>query len=323
MEFFRRNPIFYTSLFSLLGACLVGIWYLAQLSGTLSALKRSYETKSAQYLRYVEARPSPTRSNLEVIEENYRDLYEVFEQTMRVLNLNTYDRRSFFGNTPESRADWSFELHKFKENARYAALSNSVELPPNVHFGFEDLADGGPTPENMRSVHEQVMIMSSLLETLFNSGIDSFVRIQRGEKPDSRGAGAIARRSGDRLLNDGERFVLAPDSSLAIPGVIESHAFRVAFRGQSIGLRRFLNQLANSSLPFAIRGVEVDLSSEGGEKLGLESRAASSLARGERSGSVPIISENRSLFVVTLEFFNLAVEIEPPPVRESEGERDV
>lgn len=328
MSFFKQNPFFYSLLFILLGGCLVGLWYLAELRGELSLLKSSYETKASQYDRYLAARPSPTRSNLEAIEKNYRELYTVYEEAMRGLNLNTFDRAEFYGQSPVSRADWSFELHKFKENARYAALSNSVELPAVVDFGFEDYSNGGPPAEEREQVHQQIVITSWLLDTLFDSGIMSFVKVQRGIKPAANGTLAMSRRPPNRLYGDGDRFAVVPGQSVSVPKTIDSYVFRIVFRGQSFALREFLNRIANSSLPFVVRGIEADLSSEGGEKLGLDTLAETALSKGvdkfaNQAAGLPIISDNTSLFVVTVEFLQLSVVI-PAPVKSvpEEGKDD-
>ncbi len=330
MEAIRRNPFFYTLLFVLVAVGLAGIWYLAQVTGRLGELKRAYDTKSAQYDRYLAARPSPTEANLEALQNNYIELYELYEQTMATLNLNTFDRDAFFGRTPVSRADWSFVIHKYKENARYEALSAGISLPQNVQFGLADLTDAVPTADQAKNVHEQIVIMTSLLEKLFESGIQSFVRIQRGRPLQARGSGPVSRRSSDRLYNEGDVFIVNPSTSLVIPDTVSAYTFRVAFSGQSIALRSFLNRIADSSLPLVIRGVEVDLSSEGGAKEGLESIQENPLAAEARSdfaaNTVPIISDNTSLFVVTVEFLDLLVEVEPPSrtaAAQTEGEDGV
>lgn len=315
MSFFRKNPIFYSTLLLLAGACLVGGWYLATLRGALSELKAAYQTKASQYQRYLTARPSPTRSNLEAIEANYDELHAVYEEALGNLHLSDFDADAFFGPTPSSKADWSFELHKFRENARYAALSNSIALSDRVEFGFGDYSNGGPPAEEMKEVHEQIVIMSSLLNTLFGSGIGSFEAIQRGVKSIKKGSSAVARRAGGRLFADGDQFLVEPGESVAVPGTIDSHVFRLVFRGQSIALRNFLNRVSRSQLPFVIRGVEADLSSEGGEKSGLESIAGKPFAeRGKKpagqASAVPIISDNTSLFVVTIEFLQLTSKVE-------------
>lgn len=295
MSFFRKNPIFYSVLFLLLGSCIAGLWYLFQLSSELSLLKASYQTKASQYDRYVAGKPSPTRSNLEAIEANYDELYTVYEKTLGILKLNTFDQATFYGNTPVSRADWSFELHRFKENARYAALSNSIDLPAEVEFGFEDRSNGGSLPENIDEVHQQIVVMSSLLDTLFDSGIESFETIQRGVKAGTKTSLPAGRRAGARLYSEGDLFLVEPGQSLSVPGTLDSYVFRVVFRGQSIALRSFLNRISNSPLPFVVRGVEAGLSSEGGEKDGLESLADNPFANREtevntNASAVPIIS---------------------------------
>ncbi len=323
MGFYRKNPFFYTILLVLIGACFAGLWFLAHLSGELSLLKASYETKASQYDRYVAARPSPTRSNLEAIEANYDELYEVYEKSLSILKLNTLDSAAFFGETPESRADWSFELHRYKENARYAALSNSIKLPEVVEFGFKDFSGGAPPVEQTKEVHQQIVIMTSLLETLFDSGIASFETIQRGVKPQKGKSLGTVRSSASSLVGEGDLFAVEPGQSIAVPGTLDSYVFRVAFRGQSIALRSFLNRVANSPLPFVIRGVEADLSSEGGEKQGLGTIAGNPFSdrnAGARTGAsaVPIISDNTSLFAVTIEFLQLAVKIEEPRLASTE-----
>ncbi|MDQ8180039.1 Amuc_1100 family pilus-like protein [Pelagicoccus sp. SDUM812005] len=317
MTFFRKNPVFYSMLFVLLGTCGAGLWYLAQLSSELKELKTAYETKASQYDRYVSAKPSPTRSNLEAIDANYDELYEVYEKALGILKLNTFDDDSFFGTTPQSRADWSFELHRYKENARYAALSNSIALPEESEFGVKEFSNSVPSAERMERVHQEIVIMASLLETLFDSGIKSFETIQRGIKPQKGKALVSSRAPANRLFTEGDYFTVEPGQSIAVPGTLDSYVFRVAFRGQSIALRSFLNRISNSPLPFVVRGVEADLSSEGGEKQGLESIAENPFAERERKArsrpsAVPIISDNTSLFAVTIEFLQLAVEIEKP-----------
>ncbi|MDQ8204475.1 Amuc_1100 family pilus-like protein [Pelagicoccus sp. SDUM812003] len=327
MEFFKRNPVFYTALFILLAIAVAGLWILARLDGRLRELKADYRTMSEKYDRYLAARPSPTRSNLQALKENYEELYDAYQKTLRSLNLNTYDREEFFGRTPVSRADWSFELHKFKENARYAALSNGVELPASVHFGFEDYADGGPPPKDKELVHRQVMIMSDLLATLFSSGIESFVKIQRGVKKGTSSAGRVTVRTDERIYNEGDEFLVTEEMSASIPEVIGAQAFRVVFRGQSIALRNFLNRLADSSLPYVIRGVEVDLASEGGVKKGLNSVMEGVRGLGESryaaaDTSVPIIADNTSLYVVTIEFMESLVDFEAPEEQQSAVESE-
>lgn len=319
LDGFKRNPIFYSILLLLLAVGLSGLWYLSALNSEMKALKVNYETKAAQYARYVAAKPSPTKSNLEALDRNYHELYEVFQDTMAMLNLNTYDRESFFGDVPQSRADWSFEVHKFIEDARNHALSNGIGLPPNPQFGISKYTRASPQAEDMESVHAQIVIMTSLLQTLFDSGIQSFVKLQRGVPAKSKAASGVASRGNERLFGDGDEFVMPANGTAAVPGIVDAYSFRFAFRGQSIALRTFVNRVANAPLPFVIRSIEVDLASESGSKSELESFAENPFAAdssgrgsGRRFAGVPIISDNTSLFVVTIEFLELVVDVAPP-----------
>ncbi len=328
MEFFRRNPFFYTVLAALLGSCMAGIWYLAQLRARVDGLKRSYETKSAQYARYVAARPSPTKTNLKALEDNYATLYSDFEKTMAALDLNEYDREAFFGVTPDSRAAWSYEINKYLAGARSQAMSNGVRLLPGASFGFSD-PSFVPRDEDAALVHRQIIVMTTLLEVLFDSGIDAFASARRGAlPPPAPAANARAPRSSPRPFSEADEFIVPPDLSVAVPGIIDGYVFRLAFKGQSIALRSFVNRIATAPLPFAIRGIQVDLAREsglradaGGMPVGSNPFVIDQPASAALSASnVPIISENSSLFVVTIEFLDLAVEIAPPAAATVEGE---
>jgi len=319
MRLFRKNPLFFSMILLLGVIFVIELVHLARLSARLSQVETLHETKSTQYSRYLRILPSPTRANLQALQENYSELHEVFRELMQSLNLSTYDRAEFFGETPASRADWSFALHKYKESARYSALSNGIELAASESFGVGDVSDGGPS-EGADAMHQQIVIMSSLLDALFDSGIKSFVSIQRGLKPEGRGRSA-SQRSSSRgrkpvLVRDPNLFVVQETESLAVPGFVDSQLFRIVFTGQSHALRDFLNRVSNASLPFVVRGVEAGLSSEGGAKDGLESFADSALGGqaelGEDEEALAIISDNFSVYTVTLEFLDLAVEISVP-----------
>lgn len=322
MNLFRRNPFFSSLLLIMLAVGMTGVWYLSDLNQELDLLKVQYDAKAAQYSRYVVAKPSPTKTNLKAIVNNYTKLYEVYEDTMRALNLNTYDRDGMFDTAPESRADWSFEIHKYIDNARFNALSNGVTLPGDTLFGLSRYAGKSPEPEDMELVHRQVIIMTNLLQSLFGSGIDSFVGIERGIRSTNKQAKRTSRsvsRSSAPVLGAGE-FLVSDAMSMAVPGILDAYAFRVTFNGQSIALRSFLNGIVNSPLPYAIRGIEVRLAGESGAKSELETMANNPFALDDSEelsrsvSSVPIISNNSSQFVVTLEFLDLAAEVPEPQV---------
>lgn len=322
MKLFKRNPFFCSLLLVMLAIGVTGVWYLSSLSQELGLLKVQYDAKVAQYSGHIGAKPSPTKANLNAIANNYAELYEVYDRAMRVLNLNTYDRDGMFDSAPESRADWSFEVHKYIDNVRYNALSNGVGFPSDTSFGLSKYSEESPAVEDMELVHRQVTIMTNLLQSLFGSGINSFVSIERGVpliSKQAKGTSKSARRNSGIALNADE-FLVSDSMSMAVPGIFDAYAFRVTFNGQSIALRSFLNGIVNSPLPYAIRGIEVKLASESGLKSELETLADNPFALEDAEelsrsvSSVPIISNNSSQFIVTLEFLDLVAEIEEPRV---------
>lgn len=329
MNFFKRNPVFYSILFALLLGALTGVWYLSKAQEQLKSLKATYQTKSDQYNRYVVAEPSPTKSNLKALTSNYSELYDVYDRAMHSLNLNTYDRDGFFGSTPTSRADWSFEINRFVSDSRYHARRNSVELPDGIAFGFSDYVRGGPPPEKGEQVHRQIRILAPILKALFDSGIESFVSVRRGlARQPTQATGRRASRE-RAAYNENDEFLISPKMSCAIPEILDTYAFELTFRGQSISLRRFLNTLVESSAPYTIRDVRVELTDRVGVASEMDYRFDNPFARTDsedyslRDSSVPIIAENVSLFKVTIEFLDLKLEAPEPDDWTAEGEGDV
>ncbi len=126
-----------------------------------------------------------------------------------------------------------------------------------------------------------------------------------------------------------DEFLVSDSMTLALPGILDTYAFQISFQGQSIALRRFLNRIVNAPLPYAVRGVEVRFASESGAKSEFESLVENPFVlhavdeEENSTSSVPIISDNRSHFVITLEFLDLVAEIEEPELVSASGrERD-
>ncbi|MBT7866343.1 MAG: hypothetical protein HN763_08315, partial [Opitutales bacterium] len=109
----------------------------------------------------------------------------------------------------------------------------------------------------------------------------------------------------------GDLFNLENDRSIGLTDAFESLAFQLEFKGQSLSLRNFLNRVNRSSLPFSINEIEVRLEGESGLDGNRSAILDNPFARPsetERPMSavrVPIIAENESFFVITLEFWDL------------------
>ena len=296
----------------MLAAVIASMWMVSKNQGRIDELVLEYERKSAMIDGYLTSIPSPTKANLERLEANYAELYDVFLKASSALNLNTYDPGLFFGSPPSTRTDAFFAIARYVQDMRNLSENNGIAYEAETRFGFEEYVNVGPSEDRIPDIHKQLRIMNILLRSLLDSGISGFVAIQREPEeegdPGSRSTGEY--RSGP--------FLTDFKSSVPKEGVFESKGFRLVFKGQSISLRNFLNRIVNSTLPFAINSVEVELTEEEGQKIERTSIVDNPFFNTDldksliEAAQVPIISENESLFVVTVEFISTVQEFEAP-----------
>ena len=301
MGWFKRNPFFYTILTLLLATTVGGVWYASEGRDELAILKDQYEKKRRQMEMYIARSPAPTKANMEALDRNYARLIEEFESVQSSLNLNTYDRGLFFGQVPESHNEAFFMIAKYVEDVRSMAIGSGVKFPEECRYGFSEYENVGPDSEMVERVHRQSRIMESLLLALFDSGISEFVSIKRESSIEGNAVNG----------EGGDLFNLENDRSIGSTDAFESLAFQLEFKGQSLSLRNFLNRVNRSSLPFSINEIEVRLEGESGLDGNRSAILDNPFARPsetERPMSavrVPIIAENESFFVITLEFWDL------------------
>ncbi len=286
-----------------------GMLYSSKHHERLAELKTQYENKNLQFQLFLKRSPAPTKANLEALDKNYNQLFEEFRTARKSLNLDTYDQELFFGQPPVSHNDAFFSIAKYVEDARNLAISTGVRTPEDCRYGLSEYENEGPSGDAIERVHKQTKIMEALLQTLFDSGISELVSIKREASilSDKEGAGA-------RVSTAGDVFSLSRGRFASESNTFDSLAFQLEFVGQSLSLRNFLNRVSNSSLPFSINEIEVRLNRESGSG---EERTAilenpfldGGGSEGEISAlRVPIISENESQFVITLEFLEMSDE---------------
>jgi len=322
MFWLKRNPYFYLSLGLLLAVAIGGMLYTSRDAERLDQLKEQYESKNKQLQLFLSRSPAPTKANLEILDRNYRQLLEEFRKSQSSLNLSTYDANLFFGDPPADSNDAFFMIAKYVEDARRLAVSSGVKTVEGSRYGFDQYENVGPSKEDIPRVHRQTKIMESLLQALFDSGITEFVSIKReASRPDPSKPG--------KSKTGSEFFHLEGESSIRAASSFDSLAFRLEFKGQSLAMRGFLNRITGSSLPFAINEIEVQLERETSAGEGVRNSIIKNPFLSDENADfnasavkVPIISENESLFFVTLEFIELvddAVIIESVELEKGSG----
>ncbi len=306
MFWFKRNPVFYLFLGALMALAVFGMLYTSQDAKRLDELKTEYANKNQQLQLFLKRSPAPTKANLATLDRNYDLLKGEFEKAQVALNLSTYDKDMFFGKRPGNSNDAFFMIAKYVEDARRLAASSEVKTVEGSRYGFSQYENVGPVEEAIERVHKQAKIMEALLQALFDSGISEFVSIKRE-------ASVVPEPSDEpqRSVEGDEIFSIDSTSEFKRTDSLESLAFRVEFKGQSLSMRSFLNRITGSSLPFSIHEIEVALDKEAGSAEERSSILDNPFNSEENSPSqisamrVPIISENESRFIITVEFLEL------------------
>lgn len=312
MEWLKRNPVFYFSLLAIVASIFVSLWFMSKQSNSLSLLKSEYEAKSREFDMYLKRKPAPTRGNLEALEANYAELYALYERTQIALNISTFDEALFFGELPATRTDAFFEIARYVEDSRSLAVKEKVEIEEEERFGFDTYANVGPHSTDLESVHRQVKIMEFLVDSVLGAGIAEFLSIQR-ELPNVEKDSSVV---DSYAVND--LFALDVTDQTRIEGIIDSDAFKLRFKSQSYGLRNFLNQVVNSSLPFVVCTIEVgatEVVEQSSDRAVIADSPFLNPDEGSRvmeAAQVPIITENESEFTVTIEFLKNAKKFDLP-----------
>jgi hypothetical protein len=206
--------------------------------------------------------------------------------------------------------DAFFSITSFVEKTRTLAARAQVLLRPEERFGFSAHANEGPEKELVPAVIRQLRHAQYLVEALLEARPQALLAVQR-ERPLTATQRSQRNQSGAPVGSAAatgggptpDFFELAAQSSLRVPGRVESEAFRFEFTGQTPALRAFLNTLAAGPLPVIVRKVEV-------ERLPMESAAGGPLPAG---APVPLVAQNLSKFAVVVE----CVELLPAPERSS------
>ena len=314
MDWYKRNPFFYSVLAILVALAVGGLWLLNGERNQLSELTSEYSQKNRVLDGLLSRRPSPTNGNVETLELNYATLYQEYKRALGALKLDAYEKELFFGQLPATHNDAFFALARYVEDTRILAVGKGIAIPEGYRFGFQAYANEGPKQDDIRMCHHQMKIMRVLAQWLFDSGISELLGIQRGQETSTEMGGrfgiADTEFAADVFFVDGE-------SKARIDGSIETKSFRVAFKGQSASMRNFLNRITRSSLPFVVSSIEARLANEQGAvpRDAMPDNPFFQRATDVdlEASKIPIISENESLFVVTLEFLELKEEF-PDPV---------
>ncbi len=297
-------------------------WFFFALRREERALELELNQRVAEIERLQRQRPGPTDENLRRARDDFAQHAEVLTTMLRSLNASGPDELEYFKGEPVGRTEAFFDIAQFVDAMRAHAAKSGVLIRPDERFGFAAYTHEGPEAELIRPVYRQRRIVEYLLGALFPARPRTLVSVQRedpatisqsADKAAGKPAAAAARSpqtfagaAGRGASGEGgpvaEIFTIDPQVSARTPGYVDTMAFRLIFTGQTSSLRGFMNTLAMPEIPLVVRSVEVEP---------LRPATASGRSGGATgdsggpSADLPIVADNESRFVVTVELFEV------------------
>jgi len=330
MKLLQQHRIFFILLGILLLAGLGGLLFSMQAASQNKLLAKKYRASVSRLQSLVYLDPAPTVENLDRMEE---DLEKLNHQ------LTRYEEKFSSSEQLSTSSDAVEVLPKIQGlivEYRRAFAAQGTTFDEEEAFGFARYQEAvePPSAPVVPLLDKQIQILVYLLDLLLVSDPASILSIEREFV--ERGDPNLARVPTNADPGE-DLFVMDRQTSARVPDLVYTLAFRLRFTGYTNTLRQFLNGLSRFDLPVVVRGVEVTqvsasaLESNGGRVNQANTTFAQLFGFTEVSpeneeatpgdGQKPIIENNESVFVVTLEFIELELEsLTEPSLAEDESE---
>lgn len=329
MNRLKAHPVFFAVLGLLLLGAATEVWWAFDRSAVATRNERRLQQATARLQDFSRVEPAPTETVAELIEAD-RDAAAAAVAAMRaqLAGGSELAQQITSATPPAQRADAFFDIARFVEAQRNAATAAGIQISATEAFGFSAYANSGPPADQIPRVHRQRLIADYLLKAAFAA------RPKRFDGLDRQRTGP-ADTSGPR--DGGDYFEINPRITAKRDGFINTIAFRVRFSGQTSSLRLFVNELARYELPLLVRSVEVEPAVDLNRPLTPSGAAAASTpaatpfaalfgtaapaanAAPAAETPVPIVADNYSRFIITVEF----LELQSPAAAAQTSEEDL
>ncbi|MGH8020140.1 MAG: hypothetical protein ACREIA_18045 [Opitutaceae bacterium] len=335
MKLLRSHPFFSAVmvLALIVVAAEIGLMYSGRKQE--KELENQLQSRLDEIERLQRQKPAPNQDNLQAARDDFVQNAVVLSTMLRSLNVGGPDELEYFQGEPAKSTDAYFDIAQFVDRMQQAATEAGVSLDADERFGFSAYANVGPETGLIRPVYRQRRIVEYLLRALFSARPRALISVQREEPapvttatepaaaPASRNArpspAVGANANGSAPAGGGDFFVIDPQVSARTPDYVDTMPFRLTFSGQTAALRGFMNALAAPEIPLVVRSVEVEPgSAEGatspstgsprsGPPASLFGRPSTAAPAEDAGASIPIVSENDSRFIVTVELFEVKI----------------
>lgn len=320
MTVLKKNPIFSASV----GVCVLaflGLGYMAfSASGDLKKSKKQLNGAVREYNAAATAEVAPSQENLEASAENLEALERQFSVVSGELRKGTR-----LTSTDDGIAVTTAIRDYIRKFQRYAAnpvdsdgeLSDTeIVIPEDFAFGFSDYyptTEIPDDPEEVAYLGKQRQVLNYMMTKLMDARPKSIQMVER----EYYKAESDENETSNQGSQASQGFVVDPAVSAAVPGAIDTMAFRLKFTGSTDSLRQFFNNLNTFDLPIVVRSVEVTRASGEGISVetdkdgGLEGifggfgESSDSTAAQNAAAREPVIIGNNSQYTLIVEYFEV------------------
>lgn len=252
---------------------------------------------------------------------------EAFDTELKSARRRAFANDRFVGSSEvPSAEDLYFRMVNFINETRERARALGISVPDEAAFGFGRFLEeqrvnvsgyGIVARESfLRRLEGELALVEYLIEGLFETKPERLVDLRR-EAIIPLVESQVGRVSGIYDLSD--------SATQCDPRYFSSHGLRFVFIGRTESLRRFLNFVAGSEAPLSIANVEVEaLATEttartiptsgagtASTPFGLFEDWSGAPKPAEEAEALPIVAENRSRFVVDIEYIRPKGETAP------------
>lgn len=297
------------------------LWLYYSQTKKLAVLTKEISKEQRALNAFAELSPFPSKANLEAIDADLSKLGKTRAEIRELLSANSPLAVTMAkASIPGTSTDAYFDIANFVESMRKATQLAGIAGGESNRFGFNTYASTGPERDLIAPVFKQRQHIEYLSNALIKASPVEIISVQR-EAPLTAAQIkqiATAASSGQPApvnsvdKNNKDYFQIDSRTSAHVPGFVSTSAYRLTFKGNTLVLRSFLNQLAQFELPVVVRSVEVETLSKTG--LGAAAPApANSLASifgsvpetKTKESEKPLVEKLDSRFSVTVEFVSL------------------
>ncbi len=334
MENLKKYPAFFGLLGLFLVIFIAGLVFIFLSLSAAGKAKEDFERAQRDLKSAATLSPAPSKENLAASEQNIRDLAAALERQIKATRGRApelLDRQK----APTQPVTMLVQLENFASDFTKEAktiapqgseddetrAAEGIKLPENFKFGFGRYLDTGQQPDEkiIPELFKQKQILSFILRRLYDSQPFSIESIQRESLvevvPEKGNQSNRQPQRNDSNSNKGE-FKIG-DITAAVPGAIETMAFRLEFTGYTPTLRQFLKKLEEFELPLVVRSVEVKPAKTSkpaasskpasNNPFGFGSPVETQPAASTAKTLDPIVEENLSHFTVVVEYIQVLI----------------